>query len=104
LALLFGGDLGKFLVMELFISLEVIHFILAAAAIVFILRSKIYTGRQKAVQVLFALLVPLVGPFATLLVHWGDRQKTKVSSTKFGESIDDHFRKHVGAFYINPRE
>lgn len=84
LADLLGGK------MELVLSLLVVQGLLFVPATVLTYLSKSVSSNRKFAQILFSFLVPILGPFITIMMHLQDRHKPGQPSSRYmGQSIDE---------------
>ena len=66
------------------------HAVLFVIAFIFIFFSKGNTFKQKLLQTLFCLLIPIVGPLIALFIHSSDRKSKRAPSDRYiGQSIDE---------------
>lgn len=86
--------------MIVILSLVAIHAVLVLVASFVIIRNRFTTRKEKVLQVLFSLLLPVFGPVAALAVYWSDTIKPeKLSDRYMGQSIDESRYPHGGRFW-----
>lgn len=75
-------------------NVTVLHLILAIPALILIATDKLSSKSQKGYQILFSILVPILGPVLMIIMGFYLRAKVSTRKSDVGDSADDHVRKH----------
>ena len=66
------------------------HLVLMFIAWVFIFKSVVHDRVQKRLQVIFSVVLPILGPTIVIIVHYSDTIKTEKPSDRYmGQTIDE---------------